>query len=69
MSIEVSDSNTVQQVIQWVLQSHLKASLTPLLRYDMPEKYELRLHEGVCMSCCHVGNIIMDVDQLFTRGG
>jgi hypothetical protein len=46
MSITVKKSITFQELLNQILKAHKEQNLKPLLRYDQPNKYELRIHDG-----------------------
>eukprot|EP01036_Dinobryon_divergens_P029725 gene29724-38864_t len=46
MEIAVSDTICIQEVIVHILSSHKQSGLRPPLKYDRPNTYELRIHDG-----------------------
>ena len=46
MEIAVSDTICIQEVIVHILSCHKQSGLRPPLKYDRPNTYELRIHDG-----------------------
>ena len=54
MDITVNDTISVQDVIVYILSCHKELGQRPPLKYDHPNSYELRIHDGGAVESTHI---------------